>query len=323
MNSGYNRLLATKNDFATLLAGIEEDQQTIKQQINELNNDLSTLEWNCEQWQEAINEILRIHLIGNIGQIFDQMRNDKQEALTEVRNVTNRSQREFDNQERAQEFANTVSRQIQELLGKKLENIMSRIESTISEVKNRLAIATKEKLKPDEIWLIIRTRLNQELNIDISLDVPQFDPSIPDAKEFEIGKVNTVLNIWGKLHNTFIAPLNNLKAINIPVVETKYCINYDEYISRIDDLVEKTQSSFEQELRFIEEKIRNEANQYAKNVADQIRTCQNNLKEAMNVKASDATKYKSLKEDFFFLNQRSSQLIEEIDSLRQVNKKLL
>lgn len=43
----------------------------------------------------------------------------------------------------------------------------------------------------------------------------------------------------------------------------------------------------------------------------------------MNVKASDATKYKSLKEDFFFLNQRSSQLIEEIDSLRQVNEKLL
>ena len=67
----------------------------------------------------------------------------------------------------------------------------------------------------------------------------------------------------------YITPFNKLKAINIPVVETKYCINYDEYISRIDDLIEKTQSPFDQELRFVEEKIRNEANQYAKNVADQ------------------------------------------------------
>ena len=121
----------------------------------------------------------------------------------------------------------------------------------------------------------------------------------------------------------YITPFNKLKAINIPVVETKYCINYDEYISRIDDLIEKTQSPFDQELRFVEEKIRNEANQYAKNVADQIKTCQENLEEAINVKASDATKYESLKEDFRFLNQRSSQLMEEIDGLRQTNEKLL
>ena len=205
LNSAYNRLSATRNDFATLLAGIEGDQQTIEQQINELKRDLSTLEWNCERWLEAINEILKIYLIRDIGGIFDEMRDDKKEALTEVRNITNRAKREFDNQEEAQEVANTVSRQIQELLGNKVEKIMSRIQSAIGGVKNRLAIATKEKLNPDEIWSIIRTRLSQELNIDISLDIPQFNPSIPDPKEFEIDKVNTSLSIWGKLHNTFIA----------------------------------------------------------------------------------------------------------------------
>ena len=54
-----------------------------------------------------------------------------------------------------------------------------------------------------------------------------------------------------------------------------------------------------------------------------IKTCQENLEEAINVKASDATKYEYLKEDFRFLNQRSSQLMEEIDGLRQTNEKLL
>lgn len=94
---------------------------------------------------------------------------------------------------------------------------------------------------------IIRTRLSQELNIDISFDIPEFN----------------------------------------------------------------------------EEKIRNEVNQYAENIINQIKTCQENLEEAINVKAFDADKYESLKEDFRFLNQRSSQLMEEIHSLRQINEKLL
>ncbi|MEB3121865.1 MAG: dynamin family protein, partial [Snowella sp.] len=205
LNSAYNRLLSTKNDFATLLAAMEGNQAIIEQEINQLSTDSSNIECDCKLWQEAIDEILKTHLTGDIGLIFDQMLSDKPEVLTEVRNITNKSKLEFDNQEEAQDVANDVSRQIQQLLDKKLENVTSRIEGVIGEVKGRLDRATKEKLKPDEICLIIRTRLKQELNIDISFDIPEFKPSIQfDAKEVEIDKVNLSLSIWGKLHNTFI-----------------------------------------------------------------------------------------------------------------------
>jgi len=324
LNSTYNRLLSTKNDFATLLAGIEGDQAIIEQEINQLRVDSSNIEWNCERWQEAINEILITHLTRGIGLIFDQMLYDKQEALIEVRNITNRAKREFDNQEEAQEEANTVSRQIQELLVNKIENVKSRIENVIGEVKDRLERATKEKLKTDEICSTIQTRLQQELNIDISLEIPEFKPPIQfDPKDVEIDKVNLALSIWGKLHNTFIAPLNKLKAINIPVVETKYAIDYNEYISIIDRVIQKAESAFKTELKSIGTNIHNQSNQYVKNFKDQIEVCQKNLEEAISVKASDATKYESLKEDFRFLNQRSSQLMEEIESLRQRNQELL
>lgn len=135
--------------------------------------------------------------------------------------------------------------------------------------------------------------------------------------------MNLSLSIWGKLHNTFITPLNKLKAINIPVVEAKYSIDYDEYISTIDDVIKKAESSFDKELRTIGTNIHNQSNQYVKNIQNLIKNCQKNLEEAIQVKASDAVKYKALKDDFLFLNQRSSNLMEEVQSLRQINKKLL
>ncbi len=303
---------------------MEGNQAIIEQEINQLSEDSSNIECDCKLWQEAIDEILKTHLTGDIGRIFDQMLSDKQEVLTEVKNITNRSKLEFDNQEEAQDVANDVSRQIQQLLDKKLENVTSRIEDVIGEVKGRLDRATKEKLKPDEICLIIRTRLKQELNIDISFDIPEFKPSIQfDEKDVEIDKVNLSLSIWGKLHNTFITPFNKLKTINIPVVEAKYFIDYDEYISTINDVIQKAQFSFDKELRPMVTNIHNQSTQYVKNVTDQIKTCQKNLEEAIQVKASDTFQYESLKEDFRFLNQRSSQLMEEIHNLGQINEQLL
>lgn len=341
-----NRLMELSDDVNLQRCTIEQDERSIKEEIDALNADLAEIETRRELWQPDIDKIKQ-NLGTDLNFFLSFMKNNfasafrtdnlkpqygtnityslsemecgeitqiDSDVLTDIflneLNSFGINQLEFQTEEEAIE----VSKQIQDCLKKIIITLISKLdeslEASILYYQDELS-----EVMDNHVDIIVKKaqeRLKEKFNVSLTLQPPKIN--ICETSVFNsvtVSKLKPKLHI--ELYNYFVEKFNRKDLI---IKQPYYYIKLEDYVKTANDLIKDEVGNLEKEYRrFFEDGFQQKINQYFEAVKGYLVNYYTILEQAIKDKSLSAENYKELRQTIDGFIWESKKLIEKTEEL--------
>ena len=341
-----NRLMELSDDVNLQRCTIEQDERTIKEEIDALNADIAEIETRRDLWQPDVNKIQQ-NLGTDLNHFLNFMKNNFAstfrtddlrplnssnfaKSLSEIdcSEITHMTSDVFTDillselysvgiiklEFQTKEEAIEASRQIQECLKKIIITLISKLydslEAYILYYQNDLS-----KVMDNHVDIIVnkaQERLKEKFNVSFTLEPPKIN--ICESSVFNsvtVSKLEPKLHIG--LHNFFVEKLN-LK--DLIIKENCYYIKLEDYVKTANDLIKDEVENIEKEyIKFFKDGFQEKLNQYFESLKRYLFNYYTILEQAIKVKSLSAENYKELRQTLDSFSWESKEFIERTEEL--------
>lgn len=341
-----NRLMELSDDVNLQRCTIEQDERSIKQEIDALNADIAEIETRRQLWQPDIEKIQQ-NLGTALNYFLSFMKNNfvsafrtynlqllssskltktliemewweikeiDSDVLTDIflneLNLFGINKLEFQTEEEAIE----VSRQLQECLKKIIITLISKVdeylEATILYYQDDLS-----KVMDNHVDIIVKKaqeRLKEKFNVSLTLEPPKIN--ICESSVFNSMTVSKLKpKLYIELHNYFVEKFN-LK--DLIIKQPYYYIKLEDYVKTANDLIKDEVKNLEKEYRrFFEDGFQQKINQYFEAANGYLVNYYTILEQAIKDKSLSAENYKELRQTLDGFIWESKKKIDKTEEL--------
>lgn len=331
-----NRLKDLKNDLISWKSGLDKDFNQIQGEIEFVEDEKQIIETYEKVLEDKLNQELK-YLNDYLDYILKNWTpNIRSGDLdTKISSIgINTKNLEFTSEKDAQNYSKLITRCTEQYFKDFLSDKEQQINNCILATEEELSKLINQYLRLIQDSAIrVRTRI--QTNFSINLELTD-DWQLPDFSSDEILDemsniyninmgINPQIEIWGQLHNAFVAPLNLLR-LKIPIVQEKYSIDVQQYIQEATKLMKNKFEERKNEMKqYITNQLSKEYIKNKKNISynDYINQILMILHQILESNKLSEEPLKELKVKLDFAINDSQELLNQVEKQLIVVEKLI